>query len=227
LRHADAYRRTTTWLNTADYIAYKLSGVAATDYSLASRTLALDLRRRWTRSRMRCTGAGWCSFLPHLRTANAPHNDAQAMGAFIGLTTDARRGALFRALLEGIAFEMRGAREPLVNVTGVQPDQIVAAGGARNALLMQIKADVFRTPIIIRGDEEATALGAAMLGGVAACVYPNAADAARSLRVTSNTVFPDPAGATFYDRAYRDVYQHLYPALKPIHHAARKLHNRT
>ena len=44
----DAFAATTTWLNTADYIAYRLSGVAATDYSLASRTLALDIgQRQW------------------------------------------------------------------------------------------------------------------------------------------------------------------------------------
>ena len=38
----DAYGRTRRWLNMADYLAWRLSGVAATDYSLASRTLALD-----------------------------------------------------------------------------------------------------------------------------------------------------------------------------------------
>ncbi|MGH3144437.1 MAG: FGGY-family carbohydrate kinase, partial [Rubrobacter sp.] len=41
----DAFSRTATWLNVADYVAFRLSGVPATDYSLASRTLALDLRR--------------------------------------------------------------------------------------------------------------------------------------------------------------------------------------
>ena len=45
---ADAYRRTCLWLSLADYIAYRLCGVAATDYSLASRTLMFDLHQlRW------------------------------------------------------------------------------------------------------------------------------------------------------------------------------------
>ncbi|MDP8945451.1 MAG: FGGY family carbohydrate kinase, partial [Actinomycetota bacterium] len=44
----EAYGRTASWLNVADYIAFRLSGALATDYSLASRTLALDLHRlRW------------------------------------------------------------------------------------------------------------------------------------------------------------------------------------
>jgi xylulokinase len=38
----DAYSRTAIWLNVADYMAFRLCGVAATDYSLASRTLALQ-----------------------------------------------------------------------------------------------------------------------------------------------------------------------------------------
>ena len=47
----DAYSRTATWLNVADYMAFRLCGVAATDYSLASRTLALDLHNlRWAES---------------------------------------------------------------------------------------------------------------------------------------------------------------------------------
>ncbi len=45
----EAYSRTATWLNVADFMAFRLCGVAATDFSLASRTLALDLHNlRWS-----------------------------------------------------------------------------------------------------------------------------------------------------------------------------------
>ena len=49
----DAYSRTATWLNVADYMAFRLCGVAATDYSLASRT--------WPSTCMDCGGPGSCS----------------------------------------------------------------------------------------------------------------------------------------------------------------------
>ena len=53
----DAYRRTVRWLNMADYIAFKLSGAEATDYSLASRTLAFDLRTlSWSDELIRLSG---------------------------------------------------------------------------------------------------------------------------------------------------------------------------
>ncbi|MCB0038253.1 MAG: hypothetical protein KDE23_01165, partial [Caldilinea sp.] len=44
----DAYARTATWLNAADYIAWRLCGVPASEYSLASRTIMLDINGlRW------------------------------------------------------------------------------------------------------------------------------------------------------------------------------------
>ncbi|HMO59181.1 MAG TPA: FGGY family carbohydrate kinase, partial [Roseiflexaceae bacterium] len=47
----EAYQRATAWLHMADYIAFRLSGRVATDFSLASRTMLLDLRqRRWSES---------------------------------------------------------------------------------------------------------------------------------------------------------------------------------
>ncbi len=53
----DAWAKTVLWLNVSDYVAYKLSGVAATGVSLASRTMALDLRRRqWDTDILRAAG---------------------------------------------------------------------------------------------------------------------------------------------------------------------------
>ena len=46
-------------------------------------------------------------FLPHLRFTNPPHAEAIARGTFIGLTPDANRGTLFRAILEGLSLETR------------------------------------------------------------------------------------------------------------------------
>lgn len=53
----EAFARTALWLNGADYIAYRLSGVPATDYSLASRTMAMDLhQRRWADDLLQTAG---------------------------------------------------------------------------------------------------------------------------------------------------------------------------
>ncbi|MEA2598080.1 MAG: hypothetical protein QOF01_4549, partial [Thermomicrobiales bacterium] len=60
--------------------------------------------------------------------------------------------------------------------------------------------------------------GAAILGGLGAGVYQCVADALASIRLQSMVVEPDPAAADFYDAYFRDVYSHLYEALKPVNH---------
>lgn len=95
--------------------------------------------------------------------------DADLSGVLIGLTLDTRPEDIYRALIEATAF---GTRMILDNFTqnGVKIDEIIAAGGLaeRNELLVQIYADVTGRPIRIARSSQACALGAAILGAVAA-----------------------------------------------------------
>ncbi|HET7095321.1 MAG TPA: FGGY family carbohydrate kinase [Thermomicrobiales bacterium] len=160
-------------------------------------------------------------FLPHLRLANPPHDDPRSRGAFVGLSTDVRRGALTRAVLEGIALESRNSLEDLLTYPGVVPPREILAigGGSRNDLLMRIKASVMNRTHLVLGAEEATALGAAILGGLGAGVFPNVEAALAGLRYARTPVAPNPADAAFYDALFTRVYRRLYPAIAPISHA--------
>lgn len=95
--------------------------------------------------------------------------DADLSGVLIGLTLDTRPEDIYRALIEATAF---GTRMILENFeqNGVKIDEIIAAGGLaeRNELLVQIYADVTGRPIRIARSGQACALGAAILGAVAA-----------------------------------------------------------
>jgi xylulokinase len=169
------------------------------------------------------------SFCPFLRLANPPYNDPKARGAFLGLSTDADRGTLFRAVLEGIALDTRNGLEPLLQYTGVgKLDNIYAIGGStRNRLLMQIKASVLNQPIRVMRIEESTALGAAVLGGMGAGVYSGVADAIGSLHQTKTIIEPVPADAAYYEMAFQTVYKQLYPALQAINHSTFDLQQQT
>lgn len=171
------------------------------------------------------TGSLGAFFLPHLRLANPPHLDPQARGAFIGLRADIGRGALFRALLEGLAYEVRSSLEPLLGHTGVTSLRHidVTGGGAANELALRIKASVLNHPLRVADVHEATALGAAILGGVGAGLYPDVASAARSLHFSYTEIHPDHVSARYYDRAFRQVYQPLYTSLRPLHHQIAEL----
>lgn len=164
-------------------------------------------------------------FLPHLRMANPPNLDQLARGAFIGLRTDVKRGALFRAILEGLCYEFRYSLEPLLAHTGLrQVDKTyVVGGGAYNELLLHIKANILNQPLTVVSVKEATALGAAILGGVGAGVYRNLADALAQVRYEQVEVLPTADVASFYARAFQEVYRPFYATLRPLHHAIGQL----
>ncbi len=165
------------------------------------------------------------AFLPHLRLAAPPYSDDRARGAFVGVTTDAGRGALFRAVLEGVALESRSSLEPMLGYVGVErPGRFIITGAAtRNPLLLRIKADVFGQPILVDNIEESTALGAAMLGGLGAGVYRDIAQAIAHIQRNEHVVEPQPQAQAYYERHFHAVHRRLYAALRPINHAIYEL----
>src|SRR5439155_11974647 len=104
-------------------------------------------------------------FAPYLAGERTPHADPDARGAFVGLSLRHDRGALVRAVLEGVAYGLRDSLE-LLHAVGVQPDVGgVSGGGARSALWRQIVASVLDLPLETVAVEEGAAYGAALLAG--------------------------------------------------------------
>lgn len=165
-------------------------------------------------------GSNGATFMPHLRLSSPPNIDSKSRGAFLGLTTDIDQAALVRAVFEGIAYEARLSMEPLIRFAGDEtlPDIAVIGGGSRNELLLDIKASVTNRPHHVLRIHEATALGAALLGGQAAGIYRDASDVHATVEVDSFTVAPDPDAAAFYEEFYQSVYKQLYPTLKSLNH---------
>ncbi|MDA0747579.1 MAG: FGGY family carbohydrate kinase [bacterium] len=168
-------------------------------------------------------------YQPHLRLGNPPHNDPGSRGVFTGLTTDATRGTLFRAVLEGLAFEFRLSLDALTAHKQIQrPQRILAIGGnTRNRLLMQIKATVLNQTIEIAEVEEATAMGAAILGGLGAGVYRDSSDALAALRHQGTTISPLSENVETYNTIFESVYREIYPAVKELHHRTTDLQHPT
>jgi xylulokinase len=160
-------------------------------------------------------------FVPHLWLANPPHDDPLARGAFVGLTADTKQSALFRAVLEGLAYESRLSLETLLGIPGVAPlRRLVAIGGStRNDLFMRIKAGVLGRDVVVADVPEAVGLGAAILGGLGAGLYRDVAEARASVQVPQRSVSPAPAHVQPYEARYRQVYTRIYPALRAVHHA--------
>lgn len=153
-----------------------------------------------------------------------PHLTAGERGAFVGLTASSGRAALARAVYEGLAFEWRHMLDHIEGMLGVRARTIRAiGGGTRLPVWMSIKAHVMGRPIQVLDMDESVALGAALLGGIAAGVYRSEDEAVGALQVHERTVAPDEALPALYERIYREAFLRLAPALAPVHAALNEL----
>ena len=163
-------------------------------------------------------GAGGVVFLPYLQGERTPVWDPEARGMFFGLSASTGRGDLARSVFEGIAMGMRQVIESLEESLGRPAPEICVVGGAtRNALWMEMRADVLQRELRVWEFQEASALGAALLGGRAAGWWESfeaAAGRARQGR-RPRTVSPRPEVAEVYARGY-GVYRGLYPAMRGV-----------
>ena len=152
-------------------------------------------------------------FAPYLAGERTPHPDPAARGAFTGLSLRHDRGALVRAVLEGVAFGLRDSLD-LVSELGRRPTVgRVSGGGARSDLWLQIVASVLDLPLERCRVDEGAAYGAALLGGVAGGVWPDARAAVSACVRTTATVEPRPEWVARYAEI-APAFRELYPALK-------------
>jgi xylulokinase len=163
-------------------------------------------------------GSGGVVFVPHLASSSAPNPDVAASGAFLGLTDATDRGALFRSVLEGIAMEARLVSEALFALPGVgQPAELrVIGGGTRNSLLLDIKASVLGRPLIVCDEPEMAAVGAALLGGLAAGLWPDFATALAKAVLPTRKVLPRADWQQFYEALFGSVYSGVYRSLADV-----------
>jgi xylulokinase len=158
-------------------------------------------------------------FLPYLMGERTPHADARARGAFVGLSARTTRDDLARAVMEGIVF---GIADLLACTAAVdRPIRVDAlrmtGGGARSPLFRTLLADVLGVPIETTENPEGGALGAAILGAVAAGAFASVdAGVAACVRIAGRTA-PDETKRAAY-AAPLAAYRALYPACREVMH---------
>ena len=167
-------------------------------------------------------GANRLVYLPYLMGERSPLLDADARGAFIGLSGIHARRDLLRAVMEGVIYSMRQNLEVLRGM-GIAPAEMRACGGgARSPFWRQMMADVFALPVRTVKNTEGPALGAAILGGVAAGLYADIPSACAALIQENEPQLPDVQRHVDYEKYY-DLYVSLYPALKDAYHTLARL----
>jgi xylulokinase len=158
-------------------------------------------------------GAEGVVFLPYLTGERTPHADPDIRGAFVGLAANHGRGALVRAVLEGVAYGLRDSLE-LLAALGQRPVSArVSGGAARSELWLRIVASVLGIPLERPAVEEGAAFGAAILAGVAGGAYESVDEGVRESVRVRETVEPEPEWSRAYAERY-ERFRSLYPALR-------------
>jgi glycerol kinase len=128
--------------------------------------------------------SGGVMIVPALTGLGGPHWDPTARGLIIGLSRATHRGHVARAALEAIALSVAEVVESMQADAGTPLRRLRVDGGATgNDLLMQIQANVLGLPVERPAVRETTALGAALLAGLATCFFPDTSAVAAARRV--------------------------------------------
>jgi xylulokinase len=160
-------------------------------------------------------GAEGLTFLPYLAGERTPHADPDARASFTGLSLRHDRGALVRAVLEGVAFGLRDGLDLVSELSGRPVLGRVSGGGARSRLWLQILASVLELPLQRTAVDEGASFGAALLGGVACGVFADVHEAVAACVRPGEVVEPVAAWVEPYREA-RERFVALYPALRAI-----------
>ncbi len=156
-------------------------------------------------------------YFPYLmgeRTLGTPY----ARGVFFGVTPRTGKGAMVRAIMEGITLELRRTME-IVENAGHQVEVIYhSGGGAYSDVWSQIKADIYQKKVATFETSEGGILGSAILAGAGAGVYASpTAGAEHCLRVAKEFK-PNPE--------LRQRYDYLFELFKDLHDRLQEPFNR-
>ncbi|MGH3148001.1 MAG: FGGY-family carbohydrate kinase [Rubrobacter sp.] len=197
---------------TIDWFVDNFGGVRASDLGLG---LSDEEVLEAAASRIG-PGADGLVLLPYLNAASTPYWDSQARGVMFGLGGGHKKAHVYRAVLEGLAFEQRLETESMEEALGQPIERFYAmGGGSRSPLLCQIVADVTGLPVTSCKEVETTCLGAGMMA-LAAVEGSDLREVAAAMSGEGATYEPDEKRAAFYDRLYRDVFSQLYTKLSPL-----------
>lgn len=209
----DMWHRMSVILSAASALTWvaKLTG-AASERALLDEVESADIR------------PGSVHFLPYLSGERTPHNDADALGAFVGLHHDVDRPALARAVLEGVAFAMADGQRVLLEAASMDElgEVSVTGGGARSLFWGRMLAAALGRTLLYREDAAVgPALGAARLaalGSGGGSIEEVCAPPPVTAQVTATPAEIDHAQRRL--EVFRALYQDLKLRFRQLHDSA-------
>ena len=162
-------------------------------------------------------GSGGLLWYPHFQGRVLPP-DPNARGAWLGLTGGHQLGHMFRAILEGIAYQYAEWARLMAELGGKSPSEArVLGGGARSGLWNQIKADVLGIEWVPTVREECGVLGDALIAatGTGHLAISELAESARRWQPTGKPITPVPERHAEYS-PYIEAFRQVALATGPV-----------
>lgn len=154
-------------------------------------------------------------FLPYIQGERTPINDADARGAFIGLSITHSQEHLFNAVLEGVAFAFRDSFEVFKSL-GLNIERLrITGGGAVNKYWVQMIADILNVSIDYINTTEGGALGACILATVGCGQFESVECATKEFIKVTETLVPNKIAVEKYNNKYKR-FKKIYPLVKQI-----------
>ncbi len=155
-------------------------------------------------------GANGLLLIPHFIGAGSPHWNPYSKGIIFGLALGHKRRDIYRAVLEGVAFEIRKNIDVFKELGLDIKELKLTGGGSRSDFWNQIYSDVLGITCVRNTLEESTSLGAAILAAAGAGMFPDIVKAAQTLCKVDKKWIPDVKKIKFYEGIYKfsnDLYE--------------------
>lgn len=148
-------------------------------------------------------------------------------GAVVGFADYHTHLHLYRAIIEGIGFELYRSLRNMERRSGLKIDQVfVAGGGAQSDVVCQITADIFGLPVKRIQTHEASALGASMVAFIWNGVFRDYGDAIRHMVHETDVFTPNMDAHEIYMDIYHGAYRRIFGRLEPIYRRIIKITKR-
>ncbi len=161
-------------------------------------------------------GSNGVMFHPYLAGERAPRHNPRAKGSLVGITLTTTREDMMRSVVEGIGLNvnliLQSVRDKGLEITRMP----IVGGMGKSAVFRQIFADIMNVELItFEYMDEAAAVGAAVLGGIALGIYEDESAVKEFMKVTSVTK-PNRENHEKY-RKIMPLFERVYEAQVPVY----------
>ena len=150
--------------------------------------------------------------VPHFGGTGTPELDPLASGTMAGFSMTMGLPEIYRAILEGLCFELRYNRDRLALFDVTFSTLRATGGGTRSDIWLQLKADILGIPVSPLRNADAGTAGGAMLAAVATGEFSSFEEAAKVFVKVREPFLPDGRKKEYYDEKY-GKYKRLRQAM--------------